>query len=122
MFESLTFSKNLRLRDSKEFQKVFDAQQRMKSGIGVFHCAENTLANARLGMIVSKRNVRLSVKRNLIKRITREHFRLHHQALSGYDIVFVAYHEAATASNEELHKCINDLFQRLLRRSERLVS
>ena len=47
----------------------------------------NALEFARLGMIVPKRNIRLAVHRNHVKRLLREWFRLHASNFGAYDIV-----------------------------------
>jgi ribonuclease P protein component len=44
---------------------------------------------ARLGIIVAKKNVRLAVDRNKIKRVIRETFRLQQEALVGLDVVVI---------------------------------
>lgn len=44
---------------------------------------------ARLGIVVAKKNVKLAVARNRLKRIVRESFRLQQQSLHGLDIVVV---------------------------------
>ncbi len=45
--------------------------------------------NARLGIVVGKRNVKLAVERNKLKRLVRESFRIQQQFLGGLDIVVV---------------------------------
>ena len=49
----------------------------------------NSHPQARLGIVVAKRNVRLAVARNRIKRLVRETFRHQQQRLNGLDIVVV---------------------------------
>lgn len=44
---------------------------------------------ARLGIVVAKKNVRLAVARNKIKRVLRETFRQQQQLLNGLDVVVV---------------------------------
>ena len=44
---------------------------------------------ARLGVVVAKRNVKLAVARNRLKRTVRESFRLQQSCLTGLDIVVV---------------------------------
>lgn len=42
---------------------------------------------ARLGLVIGKKLLRHAVRRNLVKRIAREQFRLNHVRLHGYDII-----------------------------------
>lgn len=44
---------------------------------------------ARLGIVVAKRNVKLAVERNKLKRLVRESFRMQQQNLNGLDVVVV---------------------------------
>ncbi len=48
---------------------------------------ENELGLSRLGLIVPKRFIPLSVDRNLMKRLVREWFRLRQVALKGRDVL-----------------------------------
>lgn len=89
----------------------------MGSQFGVLRFVANTYGHSRIGIIASKRNVRLAVKRNALRRIIKEQFRLHQIKNSGYDVVFVVYKQAATASNHEFHQCIRQLFNTLVKRS-----
>ncbi len=108
-----------KLTSQSAFQAVFRARKKHKSHYGALHFHVNNLSYPRLGLITSKRNVRLAVKRNLIRRIVREQFRLHQQSLSGYDIVFVAFKGAGEATRAELHRCLEQLLNTLSGSSRR---
>lgn len=47
----------------------------------------NDRGHARLGLIVARRVEKLAVKRNRVKRLLREQFRLHRQDLPALDMV-----------------------------------
>ena len=70
----------------------------------------NTLDYARLGMIVSKRNVRLAVNRNRVKRQVREWFRIHGGNFLCYDIV-VSVREYSRHS-DQLKTALSELLQK----------
>jgi ribonuclease P protein component len=72
-----TFSKDDRLLDPKDFERVLKARKRVRKGPLVIAFAEGTSPHARLGLAVSKRHARHSVLRNRIKRHVREVFRTH---------------------------------------------
>lgn len=48
---------------------------------------ENAAGPARLGLVVGKKLLRQAVRRNVVKRLAREQFRLLHARLNGYDIL-----------------------------------
>jgi ribonuclease P protein component len=58
--------------------------------------------DARLGLAISKKNCRLAVQRNRLKRIARESFRVHKEELSGLDVVVMCQATASRASNKKL--------------------
>ncbi|HEX8912965.1 MAG TPA: ribonuclease P protein component [Humisphaera sp.] len=81
--------KKLHLRSKKDFDAVFDARTKESRGPLSVHARPNGLAFPRLGMSVS-RKVGNAVKRNRIRRLIREAFRLmQHDWPAGYDLVTV---------------------------------
>lgn len=55
---------------------------------------------ARLGIVVAKRYVKLAVARNKLKRLIRESFRQQQQVLSGLDVVVIVKKNFDTVANE----------------------
>ena len=85
----LTFPKSHRLHGKLAFAAVFEAKTRDTRGPLVVYARPNDLGHPRLGLSVS-RAVGTAPKRNRIKRLLRESFRLmQHDLPSGYDIVIV---------------------------------
>ena len=84
-----TFGKDQRLRKKTEFDAVFAKRRRAFEGpLGVY-VLRNGLAHSRLGIAMS-RKVGTAPRRNRIKRLVRESFRLQqHQLPSGWDIIVV---------------------------------
>ena len=91
------FTHGSRLHGSRAFAGVYAARARKVVGPLVIHSKPNELGHPRLGLSVGKK-VGIAVKRNRIKRLLREAFRLsQHDWPSGYDIVVVVRpHEPAT--------------------------
>jgi ribonuclease P protein component len=58
-------------------------------------------SKARLGIVVAKRNVKLAVERNKLKRLIRESFRRQQEQLSGLDVVVVVKQNFNLAANEK---------------------
>ncbi len=83
------FSKALRIRKGKEFDRVFDEGERVSDSRMMIVFAPNGLSHSRLGILAS-RKLGNAVKRNRVKRILREAFRLSREELpSGFDFVVV---------------------------------
>ncbi len=78
-----------RLHGKRAFDAVFDAQMRKTAGPLLAFSIPNALGHPRLGLSVSRR-VGNAVKRNRIKRLLREAFRLtQHDWPEGYDVLLV---------------------------------
>jgi ribonuclease P protein component len=91
---SYAFAKSLHLRLPAEFQAVYEAKTRESRGPLTVYALPNNLAHPRFGMSVS-RKVGTAVRRNRIRRLLRESFRLlQHDLPRGYDwVVVVRPHE-----------------------------
>ena len=90
-----SFGTHRRLLSSKDYQSVFDnVDSKLGSKYFTYLFASSTLPQPRLGLVISKRNVPLAAKRNLIKRIARESFRLafpeSENAKAGFDVIVLA--------------------------------
>jgi ribonuclease P protein component len=90
------FPRTHRLQHALEFRRAYDAKVKDARGPLVIFAVPNNLAHPRLGLSVG-RPVGMAVKRNRIKRLLREAFRLmQHDLPVGYDIVInVRPHETA---------------------------
>ncbi len=119
MFDRFKFSKDLRIRHQSAFDAVFRSRKRINGRFGALRFYQAKGDHPRLGAIIGKRNVRLAVKRNYIRRIVREQFRHFQHQLSDYDLVFVAFKQANDASPSELQQCVRHLFTTLIKRSAR---
>lgn len=73
----------------------------------------NQLTHHRLGLAIAKKHVPLAVKRNLIKRIAREQFRLLPPAQTALDIVILSRPAAKTATRKRLNIALGQIFSRL---------
>ena len=72
----------------------------------------NGIEAPRLGLAIGKKNCRLSTGRNRLKRVIRESFRQHRQALGGVDIVVINQAAASAASNETLFDSLEEHWKR----------
>jgi len=83
------FGKEKRLLKSAEYDSVFKNGTKVVTPVLVFFWKSSESKTNRLGLVVS-RKVGKAVRRNRIKRLTREAFRLNQASLfSGIDIVVI---------------------------------
>ncbi len=110
------FSKSLRLLNASDYKAVFDDAPLRSSHSQILVLARlNQGCEPRLGLVIAKKNVRLAVQRNRIKRILRETFRLKQQSLQGIDAVVLARRNLDALNNEELHKLFNKQWDRVIK-------
>lgn len=112
------FQRKRRLVTASHYKEVFSRPDN-KSGQRelMLLAKKNTLPTNRLGLAVAKKHVPTAVKRNLIKRLAREHFR-HLSATasptaSHWDIVVLTRPGAATADRAALNAALKKQFTKL---------
>ena len=116
----LGFGKKLRLLDAADFQAVFkNARYKVSCRTLLVLAIDNQLPVARLGLVVGKKNVKLAVQRNRIKRLIRESFRSRQQALAGLDIIVLARAGLGDQDNAMIHQSIDTLWSDLIQRRQR---
>lgn len=81
--------------------------------------AANQLGHPRLGLAISRKHARRAVARNRIKRVVRESFRLHQQALGALDIVVLARPGTENKTSSQMHASLRRHWTRLQERCAR---
>ncbi len=115
MLDSLLLFSKMKIRTAADFQRVFKQRKKIHSTHFTFYYYKNELDYLRFGVITSKRNVRLSVNRNRIRRIVKETMRTNQYLLPGLDVVIVANPQGEQAHNQELQQCLAMLIARLIK-------
>lgn len=87
--EDFSFTHRDRLQNASQFTRVFDQATKSSSDFFTVLSRENTIGQARLGIVVAKRRAKRSVDRNIIKRIIRESFRLNKATLPANDFIVI---------------------------------
>lgn len=114
MASSLSFGKSSRLLNAADYRAVFDQVDWKVSSKEILCLSrDNGSDHPRLGLVIAKKNVRLAVQRNRVKRIIRESFRLHQHQLPPLDIIILARKGINDFNNGELHAEFAKLWQRL---------
>lgn len=113
------FQRDQRLLTPSEYKSVFDHVDVRVSHSGFLllaHITEPTL-RGRLGLVVSKKNVKKAVERNRFKRLVRDTFRINQSNLFGLDIVVLARSRVLEMSNPELIQALHKSWIKLKKRS-----
>jgi ribonuclease P protein component len=104
------FPRSARLLKASQFRQVFQRARRVSDQNFTILARANGDQASRLGLAISKKQVRRAVDRNRLKRLVREGFRHHKVALHGLDIVVMARSHALTHSNRELNEALERLW------------
>lgn len=107
------FLKKNRLLDQEDYNRVFSEGKRKESLYLRLLIRVNNLGYPRLGLRISKKNVKRATDRNRIKRIIREQFRLSQYRLNSLDIVLISKKGIGTLSNKDLRSYLDALWQEL---------
>jgi ribonuclease P protein component len=111
---SQDFSREKRLLTPRHFKAVFDSPPARFREKSPAPCAQQRSRSPRLGLVIGKKSVKLSVQRNRLKRLMRESFRLNQDSLVGWD----RYRRAqglGDVENPELIQHFGKLWKRLAR-------
>ena len=114
------YPRQLRLLTGGDFKRVFDnAEFKVSEQPLLILSSLNELGHPRIGFVISKKNVRRAVKRNRVRRIIRESFRLHQHKLPPVDMVILARKGLDTLENPELHRMIERCWSRLNKKAQK---
>ena len=98
-----SFRKSHRLLTRAEYQKTLDdTQMRISKKAFVLLARRSGAPNARLGLILSKRQIPCAVSRNRIKRVLRESFRT--IPMPPVDLIFIARRQSDALSRDEMRE------------------
>ena len=108
-----TFPNTARLSQSDYYRRVFDCPEyKVSSGAFLLLAIPGATQSSRLGVVVAKKNIRLAVRRNRIKRLVREQFR-HHPFDEAIDLVVLARSGADQMDNPDLWQELDRLWRML---------
>ena len=111
-----SFGKAKRLLNAKDYSRVFDGAEAKASHKHLLLLAKtNNRPGHRLGLVIAKKNVRLAVQRNRVKRIAREFFRTLPATEPGLDVVLLARRGLGQLDNAELSSILQQQWQKLIR-------
>jgi len=112
--QTQSFRKHVRIRKRRDYVTVYQQGVRSNSKHFTIIACKNQVGISRLGITVSKK-VGSAVKRNRIKRLVREFFRLHASRLStSQDFVIIAKKDASLLKYDDVCR---ELGSHLIRKS-----
>lgn len=109
---NLSYSRQYRLVSKQDFQSVFAANPHKithKNLIILYR--PNGLSHPRLGVVISKAAIRRAVARNWHRRVVRESFRQHKEAIKGLDIVVLLRSECTAQTRKTWRENIDNIWQ-----------
>lgn len=114
----LSFPRSQRLLNAKDYAWVFaDASIRASNQHCLILSRPNHTEQARLGLIIAKKHIRLAVQRNRIKRIARESFRQQHQ-LPPINAIVLARKGLDNLDNQQLRRCFDSLWKKIRQKAK----
>jgi ribonuclease P protein component len=120
--KTLGFPKSHRLLKPSDYSKVFDdVALKVPHRNFLILATPNDRGHARIGLIFSKKNLRLAVQRNRIKRQVRETFRLQ-QDLPSLDIIVLGRQGLNQLDNTAVRSSLNDLWRRVKKKHRQALS
>jgi len=120
--KTLGFPKSHRLLKPSDYSKVFDdVALKVPHRNFLILATPNDRGHARIGLIFSKKNLRLAVQRNRIKRQVRETFRLQ-QDLPSLDIIVLGRQGLTQLDNSAVRSSLNDLWRRVKKKHRQVLS
>ncbi len=108
------FPQQHRLLNAGDYQRVFNQTAYKISDHYLLILASISQEDqSRLGLVVSKRNVRLAINRNRVKRLVRESFRHQSQFPISVDLIVLAHRGIGDLTNTNLHRLLERQWQKL---------
>ena len=117
------FGKSKRLLNANDYSRVFDHPDARASHRYLLLLGKlNDGPGHRLGLVIAKKNVRLAVQRNRVKRLAREFFRVLPNSEPSMDVVLLARQGIGQLDNAELSSILLQQWQKLVSHSANTIT
>ncbi|MCO7226620.1 ribonuclease P protein component [Pleionea sp. CnH1-48] len=107
------FPRELRLLDSKDFAQVFKKPVRIANKAFTILATPNHSQSPRLGLAIAKKQVKLAVNRNLIKRKLRESFRTRQATLPSFDFVVMVRRDINSMDRKSMESALSHIWRKV---------
>ena len=117
MPRQFVFTRAMHMKSGKDFQRVFREGRRARGEILLVVVNENGLGVTRLGLSVGRKIWKSAVRRNRVRRIFRESFRLTREKLPvGLDVILIpskpGLRPQLAPTCQELEKLVHEALRR----------
>lgn len=109
----LRFTADLRLRSKLQFDAVYAGGRRIDDRFFSLRIKANGLAHPRVGLAVAVKTAGNAVKRNRLRRLVKESFRLNQHELPAVDVVVAVKNAGAEAPPTSLRDSLATLWKRV---------
>ncbi len=113
-----TFPRCVRLVHSTQYRRIFEHALRNSDQAFTMLARHNNLGHPRLGLAVSKKCAQKAARRQRIKRLIRESFRIWQPCLPAVDIVVVCRPVVDTMDNRQVFNSLESHWQRICLKCE----
>ncbi|MDQ7048334.1 MAG: ribonuclease P protein component [Enterobacterales bacterium] len=110
------FQPEHRLLKTSDFRHVFDKAFKVNNKAFTLLARKNHTNHSRLGLVIAKKNLKLAIQRNRVKRLLRDYFRCHKESFANYDLVVLTRREITVMSQQQLDVYRDDIFNRFIKR------
>ena len=107
------FGRAMRLSRAGDIRRVFQSGLKISNAFVTIRARRRTVRTARLALAVARKHVASAVKRNRIKRVTRESFRRNAAILAGLDVIVVSRPGIEAADKAALREVLDAEWPRL---------
>ncbi|MFI4853286.1 MAG: ribonuclease P protein component [Candidatus Makana argininalis] len=104
------FNKKFRLIKFNHFSFVFKNPSIYNTTYIKVLSKYNKLNYPRIGFLISKKQIKMSYKRNRIKRLIRENFRINKNYLPYIDIILIIKKKISIFKNNDINKLMNKIW------------
>ena len=108
------FQRKQRLKCAAEFDNVFKTGKRFSLSCFALCIKPTGQPLSRLGLMIGKKHCRLAVKRNRLKRVARDYFRLNQSRFPKGDIVVLLRSTTDNMTDQEQVTCLKSLFEQCI--------
>lgn len=114
-----SFSRSCRISRAADFTQVFQDNIRVSDDCITLLVGKKNAEQPRLGFAVSKKQLKLAVHRNQIKRLIRESFRRHQHELPKHDVVAMVRSKVKHLSHQQIFERLDILWQIVTKKCEK---